>query len=1833
MLTACVRRGEPVDPAEFAEYISGYTSGVISKKDVVKVRLNMPVTRYETGQELPTGLFFFDPPVKGKAYLVAPDLVEFRPETDWPAGKAVKATFKPGKLIDLPAKLSTFLFDFRIITPSFSVYPGNVLSIGEKENKMKRIAGKLVSADAMELTEAEKLLKATAPGTTFRVKWEKGAGMKEFDFVIDSIPRGKEAYQVDIAWNGKPLGIDLKGSHTVEISSIFDFIFMGLNVSQGEEQYVDIMFSDPVDPSQNLDGLVYLREGDQGRLVRNNNIIRLYPAQRIEGERTLVVESSLRNDVRATLKSGIEEPVLFEELKPAVEFIGQGVIMPDPQGLLLPFRSVSLRAVDVMVYKIFENNVPYYLQENNFASKYFYSFRQYGRPVHAKTMILDEDRSLDLRQWNTFSLDLSPLISQDPGAVYRVKLTFHKAYALVNCGGEPAEDITQYILDGTFPPGRLKAFDSPEGWYQEDEWPDDYSWKERENPCHNSYYISDRFRQKLVFSSNIGVIAKSADGLHYTLITSDLLRAEPLQGATIDFYNYQNQHLGAVVTTGDGMAEIKLGSRPYFLKASKDRQQTWLRVDDGSSLSLSNFDVSGAVIQKGLKGMIYGERGVWRPGDTLFLTFILDDKDNPLPKDHPVQFELYNPRGQLAYSTKKTTGTGGFYAFRVPTDPDALTGNWQSYVKAGGAVFEKTLKIETVKPNRLKIKMDFSQEILQTFSGKPEATLEVRWLHGAVAPGIRTTVDLSLRKAKTAFKGYEKFTFDNPATYFWSDERNIFDQELDNQGKGKFNIALPSGSNAPGMMEAVFLVRAFEKGGDFSTDLFTAKYSPFRRYAGIHVPDGGTYQEMLETGKDHKVEVALLDWRGNPVSGQGLEVKVYKIQWRWWWNAGEDNLAYYIQSQDARVVYQGTLDVQNGKGSFKLRIDYPEWGRYLILVKDSEGSHQAGLPVYFDWPDYVNRSGRANPAGATMLTFSADKEQYSTGERAVISFPAPPGSRALVSVESGSRILSSQWKVCRKEEETFEISITPGMAPNVYVYLSVIQPGRQTANDLPIRLYGVIPLLIEDPATVLKPVIKMPDELKPEETFSVTVSEKDGKPMTFTVAVVDDGLLDLTRFRTPDPHGAFYAREALGVKTWDMFDLVLGAYGGKLQKVLAIGGDDEAAMAKERKARRFEPVVKYAGPFTLKKGEQKEIRFDMPNYVGSVRTMVVAGKDGAYGNTDKTTPVRKALMVLATLPRVLGPGEEVDLPVSVFAMKDEIRTVDVRIEANDLFILSDVSRQLKFTQAGEEMAFFRLNVKEVTGIGKIKVTAVSGKETSSQEIEIEIRNPNPVLTESAGFVIEPGQSLEIPYRFTGMAGTNFGQITLSGAPDFDLQKHLAFLIQYPYGCLEQIVSGALPQLFLHDLTELSQGQQIKRDQHIRAAINKIVQMSLPDGSMTYWPGQTQPGSWVTSYAGHFLLLAESRGYLLPSGVKAKWMEYQYRAGGSFQAGSPDLVSSATINQAYRLYTLSVAGKPHLSAMNRLRESGRLTKSSAWILASSYAHAGKPEVAEAIISGREIGATDHYEYAGYTYGSGLRDKAFTLETLVLLKRDAEAMQLMQQMADALKGSRHSTQTTAFGLWAIVGYLGSGTGKGVDAGLAVSGTKSQAVKTSKAVHTAELTEKGGMSGQVTINNHKTDGKLFVNLTLSGQPVGGMETERSSHLRLSVVYRDDAGQALDVTKLRQGTGFVAEVTVSHPGILFNYTELALDQVFPSGWEIINTRVQEVASGLKEDVYDYRDIRDDRVYTFFDLSQHQKKTFRIRLNAAYTGRFYLPAAKCAAMYENNIYANSKGQWVEVVR
>jgi uncharacterized protein YfaS (alpha-2-macroglobulin family) len=917
---------------------------------------------------------------------------------------------------------------------------------------------------------------------------------------------------------------------------------------------------------------------------------------------------------------------------------------------------------------------------------------------------------------------------------------------------------------------------------------------------------------------------------------------------------------------------------------------------------------------------------------------------------------------------------------------------------------------------------------------------------------------------------------------------------------------------------------------------------------------------------------------------------------------------------------------------FSYKASHSQYGFYLIKVTDKNGEHSAGTVAYYDWPGWGGRA-RQGGEGSTMLLFECDKKSYSVGENAVITFPSSNTAKALVSIENGTRVLSSYWIACEDSNTKIEIKTTPEMTPNVYVSITLVQPHAQTQNDLPVRLFGVIPVNVVDPETKLNPLLDVPASIRPEENYKITVSEEKGKPMTYTLAVVDEGLLDLTKFKTPNPCDYFYAKEALGVMTWDMYESLIGAYGGRIEQLFAIGGGD-AASANRTKINRFKPVVTFIGPFSLNKGQKITHDLKMHNYIGSVRVMLVAGNKKAYGSAEKAVTVKKPLMVLATMPRVLGPDEEIDLPVNIFSMDENIKKVDVSVEVNELFTLTEDTRHpVEFNSVGEEMTTFKLKVKRQTGVGKLKVVAVAGNERSEYNVEIEVRTPNPPLTKTHSFVLEVGKSNSVSEELHGFTGAVTGRIEASIIPPLNMGQRLDYLIQYPHGCLEQTVSGAFPQLYLSSVVDLSEKDKINASYNVKAALNKLKNFVGYEGGFTYWPGEGTYNEWTTSYAGDFMLEAEKKGFSLPGGLKQGWLKYQQKKARAWvmnsQKGTYYSYSQHDLEQAYRLYVLAKAKSPELGAMNRLKENKTISSQTSWVLAAAYALSGQVEIAEKIVENLDTNVKEYPSSFSQTYGSSTRDMALIMDALLLMNREGSAFELARNLSTRLNSNRWmSTQTAAYALMGISRYAENlKNGASVNIEYTCNGKKNT-VNSNKSVWTASL--ENLTSGKFEVTN-KSDVSVYLQISTTGTPVEGQETAAENKVRLRVTF-SDGKSPVDPAKLKQGTDFYAIINVvnlSPSGEA--YSNIALTQIFPSGWEILNDRLLDMSYGNDEDNYDYCDIRDDRVYLYFGLKT--PKQFKVKLTATYTGKFYLPAAKVEAMYDGTISANTTGQWVEVVK
>ncbi|MCS2576023.1 alpha-2-macroglobulin family protein [Bacteroides faecis] len=1857
--SSCKSNQKDIIPsAEYAPYVNAYTGGVISQNSTIRIELTQDQPMVDLNQELKDNPFSFSPSLKGKTYWVSNNIIEFVPEEGaLKPGAFYEGTFHLGDFVDVDKKLEEFNFSFRVQERNFSIHTDPITVTATQPDQVT-VTGEIRFSDVVKKEEVEKMLTAgSEKNKSYPIEITQTDHPTRYAFSISQITKEAEDYQLEITAKGNPAGIDRTQNESILIPAKNSFRFLSAVRIDQPENGIEIIFSDPVSNTQDLKGLIDVPEVSSSIFqIKENKVFVYFEAGKLN-KLTLNIHEGIRNSQDKPL--GTSHSISFSELnlKPQVEMATSAAILPDSKSLIIPFRAVNLYAVDLSVIRIFESNVLMFMQNNSLSSAN--ELRRSGRLVYKKTLWLAKDSSKDVHRWEDYSIDLAGLIHQEPGAIYRVILSFRQEYSAYPCGGsenkemqfadnKSSDNLTK-VSGETLSEDDEAVWDTPETYYYYNgsvpmDW-SQYRWTERDNPCHPSYYMnSDRIAACNIFASNLGMIVKRNSLNKLWIAVNNILDTKPVAKAQVTIYNFQLQPIGKGETNGEGLVEITPKGVPFIAVAEADKQKAYVRVVDGEEQSVSRFDVGGKDIQKGLKGFIYGERGVWRPGDTLHISFMLEDREKRIPDKHPVALEIYNPRGQFYTKMISTQGTNGFYTFAVPTQADDPTGLWNAYVKVGGTAFHKSLRIETIKPNRLKITLALPT-ILQASSKDVYAPLTSSWLTGATASRLKAKVEMSLSKVNTQFKNYGQYLFNNPATDFTTVRADVFNGVLDAEGRAGVNIQLPVATGAPGMLNATLTTRVFEPGGDASIYSQTVPFSPFTSYVGINLnqPKG----KYIETDKDHVFDIVTVNDQGQPVNRSNLEYKIYRISWSWWWENGEESFGTYINNSSITPVASGNLQTTGGKASFKFRINYPDWGRYLVYVKDRESGHATGGTVYIDWPDWRGRSNKTDPSGIKMLAFSLDKDSYEIGETATAIIPAAAGGRALVSLENGSTVLQQQWlEVSDQGDTKLTFKITPEMAPNVYLHISLLQPHAQTVNDLPIRMYGIAPVFVTNRQTILQPQIKMPEVLRPETDFNVTVSEKSGKPMTYTLAIVDDGLLDLTNFKTPDPWNEFYAREALGIRTWDMYDDVLGASGGRYSSLFSTGGDASLKPA-DAKANRFKPVVKFIGPFYLAKGKQQTHTLKLPMYVGSVRTMVVAGQDGAYGNAEKTAFVRTPLMLLSTLPRVLSTQEEITVPVNVFAMENQVKNVTVSLETSGAGVQITGNRQqsLTFDQPGDQLAYFTLKTGSKTGKATIHLTASGNGQQTKETIEIEVRNPNPVVTLRNSQWIEAGQEAELSYTLAGSSSANNQvQLEVSRIPSVDISRRFDFLYNYQHHCTEQLTSKALPLLFVSQFKAVDEQEAEKIKTNVQEAIRQIYARQLPNGGFVYWPGNAVADEWITSYTGMFLTLAQEKGYAVHPNVLNKWKRFQRAAAQNWrmpQEASNWQIWQSELQQAFRLYTLALAGAPEYGAMNRMKEQPGLSIQAKWRLAAAYALTGKMKPAGELVYNAETTVIP-YSSMNLIYGSSDRDEAMILETLILMKRDRDALQQAKKVSQNLAQENwFSTQSTAFALMAM-GRLAEQLSGTLDFTWSWNGKQQPAVKSAKAVFEKEIAT-SPKSGTVSVKN-QGKGALSVDLITRTQLLNDTLPAIADNIRLDVKYTDMAGSPISVEDIRQGTDFMSAVTLSNISGTSDYSNLALTHIIPSGWEIYNERmiVPEASSSNSNEAntpessagkYTYKDIRDDRVLTYFDLRRGESKTFTVRLQATYAGNFILPAIQCEAMYDAAVQARTKAGRTTVSR
>ncbi len=1607
----------------------------------------------------------------------------------------------------------------------------------------------------------------------------KGSSKKELEYrlsqqgnvnKIEVIGIDRKDYAQDFLFelDKDKLGLEQPWSKIVTLPKKGDFRVFEVKKSVSESQVIlSLVFSDQVPDVEGLERFIQISPDVDFDLRTSANKIILMGNFAFGEKYDISVLPGIRNIWGIALSDTFRQSMELPQLDPKIKFSSTGSLLPTSTGRKIAFQTANVRRVHINVKKVFANNLIYFLQDYNMPSgttsnQDFWSLYKVGEVVLEDTLDIGSDRNV----WLQSELDLSKLIPASEKGVFIIELSANEEDIL-------AEDVAQ----------------------SEDYWG---FWSYRRE---NLYVV------KPLIVSDLGIIAKR-EKESYRVFVTDIKTGSPISGIEVKVYSYHNQVLARGKSEMDGSIKLECNENAFAITAERAGERSVVLLND-DRYNTSVFNTGGVSLSdEGLKAYTYTDRGIYRPGDSIHVTSIIRNEMNTFPDNHPVEIEWYNPRGSLIEKRVLREAEDGFYVYHLRTRDNSPTGNWMLSMRIGESTFHRTIRVETIVPYRLKVEIDAPETIKAGQS--TELTLKSRYLFGAPAALLAYKMDVTLIPIIKEFKGYEGFIFFNPSIDFERDNLGEFDGNLTNLGTKTHRIEIPNIQSAPSDAAIMIEAEVSEPSGRAVPKTEKIEIGIYDQYVGINV-DGFTYRRV---GAPAVFNAITLDMDGKPLTGRRLYYNIYHRSKIRWYDFDRDNWKLHFKQDESTVLVEKG-SIVSSMGVTPVSFVPEEYGEYFVEI-GIEGAHSAG---YFFRAGYWGQDGGSE---VNMISLTTDRETYTPGQKAIISGKLPENSKILLSVEKGMEVLYTKWI----EGSDISIPITENMAPNAYAVITAIEPYNDLKEGQPLRLYGIVPIMVENENTRLPITIKMPEKLSPKQDFDVEIETKAGAQVT--LAIVDEGILDITGFKSPSPWDYFYGKEALSVWTSDLFGRVIGPIFGDIHKVFSIGGDMEMMLDQggtRPKTKRFKPVALFRGPVKVNMSGKAKLRFTMPNYMGSVRAMAVAAEGEAYGMAEKTVPVSAPIVLLPTLPRVLGPMDKVEIPVTVFATEKGIGNVNLSLSVQGMGkAVGDRQKTVNLSDIGDTTIYFDIEADNPIGEMKVKIEAKSGLKSTEQEISLAVRASGVPTTTGQTFVVDSGQEIEIPIPNDGVKGTNQAWISLYGLKPVEMGSRIKWLLNYPYGCIEQTVSSVFPQLYLKDIAELTPQQSKETDQNLNAAIARMSRFQLQTGGFTYWPDGGSISDWGSIYAGHFMVEAKEKGYSIPEHLFNGWLRYEKRQS---RAATGNLLT-----RCYRLYVLALADESDIGSMNVIRENAldELSETAKWYLAAAYALSDRQRIAGRIAEGADTKPYSNYTAFDPTFGSHLRDKAIVLEMLTVLGRDKEAMEIYNEIAEGISDGWHSTQTTAYSLLALGKFMEKSARDREMKGYVETPERKLRFNTKKVMWQRQIE---GFGGVAKVKNEGTD-PVFVELAWSGVPMRGGVPTSSSKLNLNVAWVSEDGRQISIGDIEQGTEFYAFFGVKNASTS-NIENISLAQLLPAGWEIENPRLREDNSGMFDELssYDYLDIRDDGAYWFFDLRAGEERIFGIKLRAVTPGTYHLPATYLSAMYDNTYRATIAGRDVRVRR
>ena len=1595
------------------------------------------------------------------------------------------------------------------------------------------------------------------------------------------------------------------------------------NRNDDVKNYIEIEFSKEV--KDGFDGSSYIKlEPDEAFIVSKvGNKLILNGNFSSAKEYKVTLLSGIKSADNTATSEDVTYDVAFAVKKPKIAFVNSGIILPSVTDKRIYVRSLNVNKIKIVVRKVYSNNLTQFLQNFRFSGNgvfigsfdtyngeeigdeylddYYYS---YFSP-HLFSNVGDEifksdfDIENEVDNWVQTAIDLTGIL--DSNGIYIVDVRFDK-------------DGTNY---------KFKTDDKG-----------NISWTD-------SRYISQNgFLRKSILLTNMGIVAeKDADGIRANVL--DIVDNRFLRGVKVYLMSKNNQILEEKTTDADGFVNFNNYKNAFYILADDRLSKSVLPLSN--ALSTNGFAVDGVSATSGIKGFIYTERGVYRPGDSIYLSIIARNNNEPLMDNQPIEVTVYDPTGvKMIDKDIVKDGKNGFYTYTFKTETSSRTGIWKLEAKIGEVVLKKDISVETVVPNNIKVNLNIP-DVVDVNSEMKDWTIGANYLFGEPAGNNNYYVSFSIREEPVEFEKYKDYTFTAPSTYKYSGYESVRGK-LDDNGIGIVEPDLSSVTFSSLNMLVDVSGQVTPEGGRAATATKYIKLKKFDTYIGLENTD--TYKKP---GTPLDIKAICVSENGeNLIPGKKLKYRIYSNDHYWWLDYPDYNsfVKSFKSDKNTELLYENeivSLDVP-------VMLDYTIPNKeYLYLELEDESTGQiAGLNIQAS--EWVDPSVTKK---VETLNVSVDKKSYNVGDIAEIKFKGAPKSKAIVTIEKAGKVINQIYKDVQDGEAVEKITITNDMAPNVYAYVTLIQDYNTKENDRPLRLYGIVPINVVDEDTKIDLEISAPDEIRPNEKFVVKVQNKKNKQVDFTVAVVDEGLLDLTAFKTPKPWEYFFQKIAAKLSLYDNYSEIIDRPYGAIHQVLKVGGDeailDELARKRRLKelgledADRFTPVSMFKGVLSTDVNGMATVDFDMPNYMGQVRIMVIAADGNSFGSVEKDMIVKAPIIVAPTLPRSMKVGDKLSIPVSVFALEDNIGNIEV----DYTFRGKTETKNVNLAKGEKEIVYFEEEIGNEIGNEKLTVGVKSQVYNYEETVGMAINSNNTPIEISENKELNGREIAEFTLGEEYVKGTVDRLLTISNVRMLGLDQRLKYLIRYPYGCAEQTTSSVFPQLFIENLSTTKNYDKEKIVENINAGISRLQLFQLSNGSFSYWPGENYTSDYATNYIGHFLTMAKKNGYYIPESMYNNWLTYTQGRVRTMQVNENEYSEYSLDWKSYALYLLALNGKENLSEMNYLYENNynkNMTLTSKMYLAAAYKLAGENNLAMEIAS--KINANgikemfdEMYErdrhYYQRNYGSKLREIAVYLDCYFTIygKMNNEAF---DEIVSSLRTKNwYSTQTTAYSLIALSNVVGDKKENVVKGIVDIDGkTMEYSTDSAKRI----LIEGDAKSVKVIPD---VDGVTYVNYYLEAVPVNSTMEDYSDGFELTRNFYDNDGKKYDVANVKAGDSFWLEVVVkpTERNMESLIDNIALMQVLPSGFEIENTRITGESlpkwvnnDNLLEYAYvSYMDIRDDRVMWFFNYSGNHDYRFFVKLNAVTKGEFDFPGTALEAMYDNDYKAYKKGNRITI--